>query len=318
MQADARHLPHGLHDRFRMTALLQKQTRWYRTRRNGREAGSRHRQLGIMLAATFGNLPSVEASGQPDIRDEHVGDPPPAYPSIDCRRPIRPVAHRVAGYIFDVEGTLVDSVQQNLLSLQEALADFGIRVPYEVLQLYSGLDGDQTLQLVAPDLAAADRKWVLEAKGKLYERKYLAGVKAFTGVREVLETLTKDGGMIALATDCKGAPLRHYLSLLGVDDLIDSMACGDDVEHGKPDPRLVGLALRKLEVPAGQAVMIGDTPYDAEAATRAGTAAAGLLTGGFTRKALTEGGCFAVAGGLRELLDCLRNAPPRLSIAATG
>jgi beta-phosphoglucomutase-like phosphatase (HAD superfamily) len=52
---------------------------------------------------------------------------------------------RFAGYIFDVEGTLVDSVQQNLLSLQEALADFGIGVPYEVLQLYSGLDGDQTL-----------------------------------------------------------------------------------------------------------------------------------------------------------------------------
>jgi HAD superfamily hydrolase (TIGR01509 family) len=225
---------------------------------------------------------------------------------------------RFAGYIFDVEGTLVDSVQQNLLSLQEALADFGIGVPYEVLQLYSGLDGDQTLQLVTPVLAAADRKRVLESKGKLYERKYLAGVKAFTGVREVLETLTEDGARIALATDCKGAPLRHYLSLLGVDDLIDSKACGDDVEHGKPDPRLVGLALRKLEVPARQAVMIGDTPYDAEAATAAGTAAAGLLTGGFTREALTKAGCFAVAGGLRELLDCVRNAQPRLSMAAAG
>ena len=59
---------------------------------------------------------------------------------------------RFAGYIFDVEGTLVDCVRQNLLSLQEALAEFGVTVAYEVLQLYSGLDGDQTLQLVAPDL----------------------------------------------------------------------------------------------------------------------------------------------------------------------
>jgi phosphoglycolate phosphatase-like HAD superfamily hydrolase len=232
--------------------------------------------------------------------------------------PILEAVMQFAGYIFDVEGTLVDSVQQNLLSLQESLADFGIGVPYEVLHLYSGLDGDQTLQLVAPDLAEGDRKRVLEAQGKLYERKYLASVQAFTGIREVFEALTKDGGRIALATDCKGAPLRHYLSLLAADDLIDSMACGDDVEHGKPDSRLVGLALRKLEVPAGQAVMIGDTPYDAEAATGAGTGAAGLLTGGFTREALTEAGCFAVVEELRELSDCLRTASPRFPIASTG
>ena len=217
-----------------------------------------------------------------------------------------------SGYIFDVEGTLVDSVRQNLLSLQESLDDFGVTVPYNVLQLYSGLDGDQALQLVAPALDAAERKRLMEAKSKLYEAKYLRSVKAFTGVRDVFEALTKRGGRIALATDCKGPELKHYLSLLNVDDLIDSMACGDDVEHGKPDPRLVGLALRKLGVPAGKAVMIGDTPYDAEAAVGAGTAAAGLLTGGFAREALTEAGCFVVAGELLDLLTCLENGSPRV------
>jgi haloacid dehalogenase-like hydrolase len=83
-----------------------------------------------------------------------------------------------------------------------------------------------------------------EERRKLYEGKYLASVKAFTGVREVFEALTRGGGTIALATDCKGPALNHYLSLLQVDDVTDSMACGDDVEHGKPDPRLVGLALK--------------------------------------------------------------------------
>src|SRR3981189_1875412 len=82
-----------------------------------------------------------------------------------------------SGYIFDVEGTLVDSVPQNLLSLQESLAAFGVTVAYELLQLYSGLDGDQTLQLAAPDLNADARKQVLEAEGKIYEAKYLASVK---------------------------------------------------------------------------------------------------------------------------------------------
>ena len=156
-----------------------------------------------------------------------------------------------SGYIFDVEGTLVDSVQQNLLSLQVCLGDFGISVPYELLQLYSGLDGDQTLQLVAPDLNARERQEVLEAQGKIYQAKYLGSVKAFTGVRDVFEALREGGGRIALATDCKGPELNHYRSLLNVDDLIDAMACGDDVEHGKPDPRLVGLALGKLGISAG-------------------------------------------------------------------
>jgi HAD superfamily hydrolase (TIGR01549 family) len=215
---------------------------------------------------------------------------------------------RFAGYIFDVEGTLVDCVPQDLLSLQQALSDFGVTAPYETLQLYSGLDGDQTLQLVAPDLDAGERKKVMKAQRKLYEAKYLKSVQAFPGVQEVFEAVTKGGGRIALATDCKGPELKHYLSLLDVTDLIDAVACGDDVEHGKPDPRLVGLALRKLGTPAGQAVMIGDTPYDAEAARGAGTAAAGLLTGGFAKEALAEAGCFVVAKDLRELLPCLENA----------
>jgi phosphoglycolate phosphatase-like HAD superfamily hydrolase len=208
---------------------------------------------------------------------------------------------RFSGYMFDVEGTLVDSVQQNLLSLQVCLADFGISIPYELLQLYSGLDGDQTLQLVAPDLNAPERQVVLEAQGRMYEAKYLGSVKAFAGVRDVFGALREGGGRIALATDCKGPELSHYRSLLNVDDLIDAMACGDDVEHGKPDPRLIGLALGKLGISAGQAVMIGDTPYDAEAASGAGTAAAGLLTGGFAKQALLEAGCFVVANELREL-----------------
>ena len=213
-----------------------------------------------------------------------------------------------SGYIFDVEGTLVDCVQQNLLTLQESLADFGVTVPYELLQLYSGLDGDQTLQLIAPNMGAEERKRVLDAKEKLYDGKYLKTAKPFAAVRDVFEAIVRDGGRIALATDCKGPELKHYRSLLDVDDLISCIACGDDVEHGKPDPRLVGLAVRRLGVPVKQAIMIGDTPYDAEAARSAGAAAAGLLSGGFAKEALLEAGCVIIAGDLRELLTCLESS----------
>jgi phosphoglycolate phosphatase-like HAD superfamily hydrolase len=209
------------------------------------------------------------------------------------------------GFIFDVEGTLVDCVPQTLKSLQEALEHFGHQVPYETLQLYSGLDGDQTLRLILPDSDDSVRKSILKAQSTIYEEKFLEGVQPFKGVRDVFRSVIQQGGRIALATDCKGPTLKHYLSLLNVEEFISATACGDDVEHGKPDPRLVGMALGKLKLPGQQAVMVGDTPYDAEAAIEAGTSAAGVLTGGFSREALLEAGCFAVAGDLLGLVSRL-------------
>jgi phosphoglycolate phosphatase-like HAD superfamily hydrolase len=128
--------------------------------------------------------------------------------------------------------------------------------------------------------------------------------------------LKKDGAKIALATDCKGPELRRYLALLNVNDLIDAMACGDDVEHGKPDPRLMGLALRKLGLPGSEVVMIGDTPYDAEAAQGAGTVAAGVLTGGFSKETLLQAGCLVVAREVRDLISCLKSDQSRSFDAA--
>jgi beta-phosphoglucomutase-like phosphatase (HAD superfamily) len=100
-----------------------------------------------------------------------------------------------SGYIFDVEGTLVDSVPQNLRSLQQALHQAGLEIPYATLQLYSGLDSNQTLQIIAPTLRKTQRKQILHARAKIYETKYLHNVQAFCGVREVLETLRRRGGL---------------------------------------------------------------------------------------------------------------------------
>jgi HAD superfamily hydrolase (TIGR01549 family) len=221
-----------------------------------------------------------------------------------------------AGYIFDVEGTLVDCVPQTILSFQKSLTDFGRTVPYETLQLYVGLDGDQALQLVAPDLDALTRKKVLAHRASYYREAYLSGIKAFAGVRELFSALKQDGAKIALATDCKGPELRKYLSLLDANDFIDAMACGDDVEHGKPDPRLVGLALRKLGIRGSDVVMVGDTPYDAEAAKEASTSAAGVLTGGFSKETLLEAGCLVVARQVHDLATFFQPNPSQSSDAA--
>ena len=153
-----------------------------------------------------------------------------------------------SSFIFDVEGTLVDSVPQNLRSLQDALERCGHRIGYDQLQLYSGLDGNQTIELLVPGLPDWERETILKAQSDIYESIYLDSVNPFDDVREVFLALARHG-RIALATDCKGAAFRHYLSLLNVSDLIAATACGDDVEHGKPDPRIVGTALRKLGIP---------------------------------------------------------------------
>ena len=104
------------------------------------------------------------------------------------------------GIIFDVEGTLVDSVSQNLRSLQDALEKSGHRVPIQTLRLYSGLDGDQTLQLTVPDALGRERMAILEDRREIYERDYLPSVRPLEGARDVLRILTQQGGRIALAT----------------------------------------------------------------------------------------------------------------------
>jgi phosphoglycolate phosphatase-like HAD superfamily hydrolase len=109
---------------------------------------------------------------------------------------------------------------------------------------------------------------------------------------------------------CKGPELKRYLSLLDADEFIAATACGDDMKHGQPDPRLIGHALRKLNLTSSDAVMIGDTPYDAEAATEAGTAAAGVLSGGFLAESLRGAGCFAIADEVSGLLTAFENVKP--------
>jgi HAD superfamily hydrolase (TIGR01509 family) len=209
------------------------------------------------------------------------------------------------GFIFDVEGTLVDSVLQNQRSLQDALEKSGHRIPIQTLRLYTGLDGDQTLQLAIPDASGRERIAILEDRREIYERDYLPNVKPLQGARDVIRILAEQGRRVALATDCKGLSFKRYMSLLDASDHIAVTACGDDLEHGKPDPRLVGIALRKLGLAGSRTVMVGDTPYDAEAGLEAGTKAAGVLTGGFPESVLGEAGCFAVAPDLRALLPSL-------------
>ncbi len=223
-----------------------------------------------------------------------------------------------ATYIFDVEGTLIDCVASTLQCWNETLTAFGVPVSPADLQLLSGMDGDEMLATLAPDLDKPARKDILTAEGERYRAVYLPRVRAFPGIRAVFTAIKAHGAPIALATDCQSDELKRYRSLMDVDDLIDAIACGDEVSKGKPDPGLIELALQHLGgISAGFAVMIGDTPFDAQAARRAGAAAWGTLSGGHARSSLVAAGCSVVVPAIEDLEPYIQRELPPVSPAPT-
>jgi phosphoglycolate phosphatase-like HAD superfamily hydrolase len=206
-------------------------------------------------------------------------------------------------FIFDVEGTLVDAMIPTLRCWRETLAHFGHDISLAELHRLAGMDGDDMLGQLLPGLVKAERKDMMEHQGRHFREEFLPHVRAFPGVRALFENLKRRGRRIALATDCEKDELRHYLTVSGIEDLVDAIGCGDDVKHGKPAPDVVEVALRRVQAGRKFSVLVGDTPYDAQAALNAGIAPVGVLTGHFSGRELLKAGCPAVlrdAVALRE------------------
>jgi membrane protein len=200
--------------------------------------------------------------------------------------------------LFDIEGTLVDSVPLSLRCWQETLADAGHPVSREALQALSGMDGTDMLEALLPEVSEKARKEILKKRGANFERDYLMEVRPFPHVRDTLRSLSRVDTALALATDCRGKSLGRYREILGIVPFIRAISCGADVPEGKPAPGILESPLRALGASPEYAVMAGDTPSDARAALRAGTASIGLLTGGFSAEALRDAGCDAVAADI--------------------
>lgn len=205
-------------------------------------------------------------------------------------------------FLFDVEGTLVDTAQEQLTSWQDTLRAVGCDVPRDVLQRVSGMDGNDLAKAVAPELTYAARKHVVEKQGRDFESRFLDEATVFPGMQHALRALHHDGARLGLATDSEGKALKTYLRLMDIDDVLEIVASGDEVAEGKPNPRLIQHALSRLHVNTGEGVyMVGDTPSDAYAARGAGATPIGLLSGGFSREALKAADCRVVLQGIGDL-----------------
>jgi HAD superfamily hydrolase (TIGR01549 family) len=194
--------------------------------------------------------------------------------------------------MFDVEGTLVDCVPQTLECWQQTFGEFGFKFSTIQLHHYSGCDADDLIKAVLPESEYNRLASILKKRqGRRYRSEYLPQVEAFPGVRALFEALAAVGCERSLVTSCAKDELDHYMTLMEIADLVGCIACGEEVKRQKPHPDLINLALAKTGCPAKSAIMVGDTPFDAAAAKRAGVPAIGLLSGGFSNDALRTAGC---------------------------
>jgi len=208
-------------------------------------------------------------------------------------------------FIFDVEGTLIDCVALILRCWQQTLAGHGFAFPVEELHRYSGMDGKLMLATLLPNLSSSARMSLLGEQGERYRNEYIGHARALPGVDLLFDWLSRNGHQSVLATTSQPDELRHYLKLLRITDSVSATVCGDEVSHEKPAPDLIDVALAKLPAPYGEVIVVGDTPYDAEAAQKAGAIAFGVLTGGFSTQELREAGCKEVARDPADLLRVL-------------
>ena len=218
-------------------------------------------------------------------------------------------AHMPQAAIFDVDGTLVDSVDLHASAWQEALVKFGHNVTFEQARSQIGKGGDQLIPVFLSEAEERDHGAEMEDwRSKLFRSKYLPLVRPFSAVPELLRRVREAGLQVAVASSAE-KKLEVYLEIACIKDLVDIVTSSEDAEQSKPAPDIFQVALKKLGIEGPEAVAIGDTPYDAEAAGKAGIPTIGMLCGGFTEAALREGGCVAVYPGPGALLACFDASP---------
>jgi HAD superfamily hydrolase (TIGR01509 family) len=147
-------------------------------------------------------------------------------------------------------------------------------------------------------------------RSELFKKQYLPRVKAFPGVRQLFERLRENDKRIALASSAKAEELEAYKRIANINDLIEAETASDDIEQSKPHPDVFESALRKLRgIPAEQSIVVGDTPYDAIAASRAHLRTVGLLCGGWNEDELLKAGCVVIYRDPADLLTRYDHSP---------
>lgn len=215
---------------------------------------------------------------------------------------------RPRAVILDVDGTLIDTNDAHAHAWVDVCNQFGHPVAFGRVRELIGMGGDRVL----PALTGMSEESPLgqemkERRGKLFRERYLPSCSAFPRVRELLERMRGDGMRLVVATSASPEDMRALLEAAGVADLIEAKTSSADAESSKPAPDIVEAALERAGCAPAEAIMLGDTPYDVKAATRAGVRCVALRSGGWDDAALA--GAIAVYQDTADLLARYDTSP---------
>ena len=203
--------------------------------------------------------------------------------------------------ILDVDGTLVDSNDAHAHAWVAAFEEAGITVEYDAVRRSIGMGGDKLMPAVSGiDESSPRGERISQRRGEIFAATYLPAVRGFPCTRDLIKRFLEDGFVLAVASSAAKDDLQPLLERAGVADLLHRRTSSDDAEESKPDPDIVQAALREAAVDPSEAIMVGDTPYDVEAALRAGIRIVGVECGGWSSDALK--GAIAVYRDPAELL----------------
>lgn len=189
----------------------------------------------------------------------------------------------VRGVIFDVDGTLVDSNDAHTRAWVEILARAGFPASFSQIRDLIGMGGDKLIPtLTGWDPESPEAQELATQRTQLFLDEYAPRLRAFPDVRRLCERLRDSGLSLYIATSAKEKELHTLLDIAGIKDLLSDEASSSDAAHSKPDPDIIQAAVHQSGLDAHELVMIGDTPYDIEASTRAGVKAIGFRCGGWS------------------------------------
>jgi len=218
------------------------------------------------------------------------------------------VNHQPKAVLFDIDGTLVDSNDAHAHAWVQAFAEAGVRVAFSDVRCAIGMGGDKLMPAVAgieEDTPLGTR--IASRRHDIFASDYLPRLKAFPDAGELVRAVLAQGLAAVAASSAKRDELEALLRVADAMPLLSGSASSDDADQSKPDPDIVHAALAKTGVSAADALMIGDTPYDIEAATKAGVAAIAFRCGGWSDQSLR--GAVAIYEGPWDLLEHLGTSP---------
>ena len=212
-----------------------------------------------------------------------------------------------AAALLDVDGTLVDTNYHHALAWYRAFRQHEIVLPVWRIHRHIGMGGDHMVAALAGDDAEKEHGDDVRAAEKALYLAMIEEVEPLDGARELIVELKRRGHTVVLASSAKEDEVDHYLDLLDARELADGWTTSADVEATKPDPDIVTAAMEKAG--GDDAVMVGDSTWDCEAAKRAGIETIAVLTGGFSEQELREAGAAVVCHSVVELRERLDETP---------